>query len=112
MPKPKGGRGLTAPYQTKQVRIPEPIIGQVHELIEQYQTHIASGGNPNLPPQIISQKPVDNFKAELEEKNKLVNRFTHNIASATAILKEALRLKANAGGAIKKEIEKVLLLLN
>ena len=112
MPKPKGGRGLTAPYQTKQVRIPEPIIGQVHELIEQYQSYITSGGNPNLPPQLIPQKPVDNFRAELEEKNKLVDKFIESQSSAAAILKEALRLKANAGGAIKKEIEKVLSLLN
>lgn len=110
--KPKGGRGLTAPYLTRQVRVPEPVIEQVHELIEHYQSHIASGGNANHPPQLVAQKPVYSFSVELEEERKLVDKFKGRIASASIILKEALHLKANAGGAIKKEIEKALALLN
>jgi hypothetical protein len=98
MPKPKGGRGYKAPYETHQVRIPDPIAPQVHSLVERYQDYLANGGNPEKPPQLLDQaKPVDRFKSKKAEINE--------------ILQEALKLKANAGGAIKKEIEKVLQLL-
>lgn len=95
MPKPKGGRGKAAPYQTRQVRVPEPIINQVDQLIEQYQDCIASGGDSKHPPSFIQgeNKPVDKF-IDIEQ---IVN-----------ILQEALKLKANAGGAIKKKIKEVL----
>lgn len=97
MPKPKGGRGKAAPYQTRQVRVPEPIINQVDQLIEMYQDHIASGGDSEYPPNFIqNNKPVDKFI----DKEQVVN-----------ILQEALKLKANAGGKIKEEIKQVLEIL-
>lgn len=101
MPKPKGGRGYKAPYNSHQVRVPDPIIPQVHSLIERYQDYIAAGGDAVKPPQLLDQnKPVDNFTSKVED-----------LELAKVTLREALKLKANAGGAIKKEIEKVLLLL-
>lgn len=117
MTKPKGGRGYKAPYQTHQVRVPDPIATQVHSLIERYQDYIADGGNPNSPPQLLDvHKPIDDLSNKLEEevrileeKLKAVDKFKSRVAS---ILREALKLKANAGGAIKKEIEKALDLLN
>jgi hypothetical protein len=98
MPKPKGGRGYKAPYETHQVRIPDPIAPQVHSLIERYQDYLTSDGDPEKPPQLLDQvEPVDKFKIKRHK--------------AIKILKESLNLKANAGGAIKKEIEKALQLL-
>jgi hypothetical protein len=98
MPKPKGGRGYKAPYETHQVRIPDPIAAQVHSLVERYQDYLAAGGNPEKPPLLLDQvKPVDKFKFRRDK--------------AIRLLQEALKLKANAGGAIKKEIEKALQLL-
>jgi len=96
MPKPKGGRGKVAPYQTRQVRVPEPVINQVDNLIEEYQSYIASGGDPLTPPKFI---------------NKLVNRFIDK-QEIIDILQEALGLKANAGGAIKQKIRLALEVLN
>lgn len=95
MPKPKGGRGKTAPYQTRQVRVPEPIISQVDKLIEKYQEYIAAGGSPAEPPEFMNanSKPVDKFIGSIE----IIN-----------ILREALKLKANAGGKIKERIREAI----
>jgi hypothetical protein len=92
MPKPKGGRGKAAPYQTRQVRVPEPIIVQVDNLIEEYQTYIISGGDPLNPPDFLN-KPVNKFI----QKQEIVD-----------ILQNALVLRANAGGAIKNKIRLAL----
>lgn len=101
MPKPKGGRGYKAPYDSHQVRVPDPLVPQVHSLIERYQDYIANGGDAIKPPQLLDQtKPVDRFTSKVK-----------NLEQVRVILREALKLKANAGGAIKKEIEKALLLL-
>lgn len=96
MPKPKGGRGKTAPYKTRQVRVPEPVIDQVDNLIEEYQQYIISGGDPSTPPKLFN-KPVNKFV----ERQEIIN-----------ILQEALALKANAGGAIKQKIRLVIKILN
>ncbi|WP_293356155.1 MULTISPECIES: hypothetical protein [unclassified Microcoleus] len=48
--KPKGGRGKKAPYETKQMRIPQPIAAQVETLCSQYQDFISDGGDPAEPP--------------------------------------------------------------
>jgi dihydropteroate synthase len=96
MSKPKGGRGKVAPYRTRQVRVPEPVIDQVDNLIEEYQSYIASGGDSLNPPKLLN-KPIDKFI----EKQEIVS-----------ILQEALVLKANAGGAIKQKIRLVLEILN
>lgn len=98
MPKPKGGRGYKAPYETHQVRIPDPIAPQVHSLVERYQDYLANGGDPEKPSHLLDQV-------------KLVDKFKSKRRKAVELLREALKLKANAGGAIKKEIEKALQLL-
>lgn len=38
MDKPKGGRGIRAPYESTHVRVPVPIKDRVEELIEQYRS--------------------------------------------------------------------------
>lgn len=53
MPKPKGGRGHTAPYQTKLARIPLPLVEQISELVERYQEYIAAGGEALSPPPLL-----------------------------------------------------------
>lgn len=60
--KPKGGRGKKAPYDTKLMRVPEPIAPQVDALGLQYQEFIAAGGDPANPPFFrleITQKQPD-----------------------------------------------------
>lgn len=35
----KGGRGIKAPYSSKVVRIPEPILGNVEKLIDSFYSN-------------------------------------------------------------------------
>lgn len=101
MNKPKGGRGCKAPYKTHQIRVPDPIASQVNVLIDLYQDYRVAGGDPMKPPHFLAdEKPVDKFT----DNEKYVK--------AVEILRQALKLKANSGGAIKKEIEKALTLLD
>lgn len=79
MPKPKGGRGYKAPYETKQVRIPQPIDSQVSELVERYQDYLATGGSPDNPPQLLDldrSDDVENLKSELQNLQKKFVKLT------------------------------------
>ena len=51
-------------------------------------------------------------RADLLEKMVKSNSISSNNSQAVYILGEALKLKANAGGAIKKKIREVLLILS
>lgn len=81
MPKPKGGRGHAAPYDTKLIRIPVPLADQVQQLVERYRDFIAGGGEAFAPPPLLdaiaSDNPVNNFdellKAEVEELHGEIN---------------------------------------
>ncbi|MEA5619738.1 hypothetical protein VB711_18095 [Cronbergia sp. UHCC 0137] len=63
MAKPKGGRGKSAPYTTRQVRVPEPIISQVDKLIELYHEYLEAGGDASNPPDLLMAKPVNKLSA-------------------------------------------------
>lgn len=71
MPKPKGGRGHTAPYETKLTRIPIPLAEQISELVERYQEHIASGGEAFSPPPLLDAITSDKVVNELNELGDL-----------------------------------------
>lgn len=71
MPKPKGGRGHTAPYETKLTRIPIPLAEQISELVERYQEHIASGGEAFSPPPLLDAIASDKVVNELNELGDL-----------------------------------------
>lgn len=64
MNKPKGGRGKSAPYETKQMRVPVGLEPQIQELIARYREWISQSGSSvvgtNNPPRLLD-KPVDNF---------------------------------------------------
>lgn len=67
MTKPKGGRGVTAPYETKLMRVPVPLAAQVSELVERYQNAIESGSDPLNPPVLLDAKPVNELEASAEK---------------------------------------------
>lgn len=70
MVKPKGGRGLTAPYETTHVRVPVPIKDQVDKLVNDYREQLLGSQNgciqldnqphklPNLPEAIALAKQI------------------------------------------------------
>lgn len=45
MVKPKGGRGITAPYETTHVRVPVPIKEKVQKLIDDYRNSLLNDGD-------------------------------------------------------------------
>ena len=53
MTKPKGGRGKKAPYQTKLMRVTVPMKTQVWQLVDRYQSYLASGADALNPPMLL-----------------------------------------------------------
>ena len=94
MDKPKGGRGHTVPYETKQMRIPEAMEPQIQELIARYRSWITESGRQvigfNNPPRLLDKnvdkfqesghKRVDNFNLEeIGRLNKLVDNLKEGL---------------------------------
>ena len=54
MPKPKGGRGQKARYQTKLMRVPMPLEQQINELVR-YQDYLDANPEADAsdPPNLI-----------------------------------------------------------
>ena len=93
--KPKGGRGKKAPYDTKLMRVPEPIAPQVEALSLQYQEFITAGGDPANPPFFrleITQKQPD----AVEQKHigttgeQLTEKTSHEFVEAQILSKQEL----------------------
>lgn len=76
MNKPKGGRGITAPYATKQMRVPVGLENQIQELISRYRDWLSESSHETLevsnPPNLLG-KPVDSLSLEIEKLCKLVD---------------------------------------
>lgn len=53
---PVGGRGKKAQYDTKLVRIPEPLEYQVGELKSRYYGFVDGGGDPSKPVNWIKEE--------------------------------------------------------
>lgn len=107
MTKPKGGRGYKAPYETHQIRVPDPIAPQVHSLIERYQDYLASNRDPLHPPLLLDLVKQETHTS-VEKLEEEVKQQSGKKSKAIKILNDALGLKANAGGAIKRQIERAL----
>ena len=76
MPKPKGGRGQRAPYQTKLMRVPVPLEQQINELVERYQDYLDSEGEVDVdnPPQLFEGEQ-NNFIDLCASLDKLINKI-------------------------------------
>lgn len=101
--KPVGGRGKTAPYDTKQMRVPIPLEPQVKELIERYYQWIDDSGHhifgASNPPKLLDKavdnligtKPVDKLlevQAEVSNKHKLVDSLRTEVEDASKVVDE------------------------
>jgi hypothetical protein len=121
------GRGQKAPYGTTHYRIPKPIKPMVERIAEEYKDCVFSGGDEEEYLKKLSQslegkepaQDVEELKreiAQLKQTLKAVREHSDEIEleglRAATILKEALKLKPQAGGAIKQEIRKALQLID
>jgi len=81
MIKPKGGRGIKAPYKTQQMRVPVPIKDRVNELIASFREGVLKeekGGScpTNLLTEAeISKNEILNLKTSLSESKQQVNNL-------------------------------------
>jgi RNA processing factor Prp31 len=109
--KTKGGRGKKAPYKTGHYRIPQPIKPTVEVLANQYRELVTNNSESEAYSMLerVSEAIVITQKVE----NKTGTNFSEaNLEQVVDILQEALKLKANAGGAIKERIKQVLAILD
>jgi len=86
MSKPKGGRGITAPYDTKLMRVPIGLEPQIQQLVERYRDWIDRSGShtfgANKPPLLL---------------DKAVNSFSERNGEVVALLKKAVTPKSQGG---------------
>lgn len=80
MVKPKGGRGVSAPYKTTHVRVPVPLKDEVSNLIEAWHN---------------SQNAFDSEEG-LEKSEDNVNRLLDDPDLVIAIAHEILKKKKSA----------------
>lgn len=107
MPKPKGGRGKKAPYDTKLARIPVPLAEQINQLVERYQEYIAEGGQPLSPPSWFADKPVNKINLSAD---KPVNNLNppHNPLPSAGDLLNKLRKYNKKSKATYRDVEILL----
>jgi len=97
----KGGRGKKAPYKTGHYRIPQPIKPTVEVLADQYRELVANDSQAEASSMLerVNEAIVSIQKAEQKPGT---NFSETDLEQVINILQEALKLKANAGGAIKE----------
>ena len=77
--KPKGGRGKQAPYQTKTIRVPLPLISQFENQIDEFRDIAINGIDADVDPcsvailrlgndKITRNEAIDKAKAILKQK--------------------------------------------
>ena len=98
----KGGRGITAPYQTTHCRVPIPLKEVIDKLVNEYKQLVVE--------EISTADLIGRLEEAIVSTAKPVNSLLE--IQAIEILTLALSLKPQAGGAIKTEIRKAIKLLN
>lgn len=133
-----GGRSKSAPYKSTHIRVPDTIKDKLSKIADIYRALLAKnsgsslgnfdlhldkfieGANPIYGVttddfKLVSTRQYEDLQALYQAaiaKNKELRRENESRARrqkfAIALLTEALKLKPNAGGAIKKEIQKAI----
>lgn len=62
MNKPRGGRGIKAPYETTHLRIPIPIKPEIEKLIDNYRASVLDGIEPENDDLISLQDAIELYK--------------------------------------------------
>lgn len=88
---------------TKVIRVPESIAAQVIDIAHKLDRGIVLDS-------VIEAKD-EQIDSVTEAKDKQIAQLAQNLEQVKITLQDALKLKANAGGAIKAEIRKALELL-
>lgn len=90
MPKPVGGRGKRAPYETVQMRVPLPIKSEVEQLIASYRNQVLETDSA------AESAPLDmQQELELLSAIKLVDRFVEEIGQSDRLYLPTVRNNRN-----------------
>lgn len=90
MPKPVGGRGKRAPYETVQMRVPLPIKSEVEQLIASYRNQVLQADSA-----AESDPPDMQQELELLSAIKLVDRFVEEIGQSDRLYLPTVRNNRN-----------------
>lgn len=136
-----GGKNQKAPYITTHLRVPYPIKDELEKLATTYKFAIKFGGDttaldfkkqlrkfadkyeifteqPHSESQAVDIDKYEQVLQELDRARQIIDNLEnernlkeYHSRDAIKILEPALKLRANAGGAIKQAICKALVLL-
>jgi hypothetical protein len=75
MPKPLGGRGIEAPYETTHVRVPVPIKPQVEKLIDDYRSLVLNeNAKPDLYKECASAMTIKSYSEAVEMARQILRQ--------------------------------------
>lgn len=87
--KPKGGRGIKAPYQTTVLRVPVPLIDKFEKQIDEFRELALQGiTNDNEPPEAVNKfdnEPLTQSEA-IEQAQKIIKQRKSAKLSLTKLL--------------------------
>lgn len=136
-----GGKNQKAPYSTTHLRVPQPIKEELEKLATTYKFAIKIGGDsvaldfknqlrkfagkyeifteePHQETMLVTMDKYQELLMELDRAREIIknlenerNLQEYHARDAVKILQPALKLKPNAGGAIKTAIRNALALL-
>jgi hypothetical protein len=75
--KPKGGRGLKAPYETTILRVPLPLVGRFQAQVDEFRDLAINGVEDSSDPATVVLSRLGNDKLtrlEVVEKAKVILR--------------------------------------
>lgn len=91
MVRPKGGRGIKAPYETSVIRVPTPTITVIDVIVDEYIETVASGSTSG--------------QEVLEKYSKLLNNNSLTQDEAIEEAKKVLKLKKSARVSLEKLLQ-------
>lgn len=68
MTKPKGGRGIKAPYETTTMRVPVPLQAELEKRVEDYREFLVNGTQPTEDRVVSRQDAIAHAKEILKQK--------------------------------------------
>jgi chromosome segregation ATPase len=79
--KPKGGRGHTVPYRSHSLKVPEPLLEQVREMVDRYHFYLYEEGDALSPPRFLKAFQADeSVPSESSEATAEVEKLRLEVA--------------------------------
>ena len=99
MNKPLGGRGKKAPYETKNVRVPVPIIPKVEQMADDYRNLVINGEESEFEkyPHLAACVTPVSYSEALQRAKEIVK------SKRSAVESLAKLLQVLYGGTVGKE---------